>query len=203
MIKIRINKRTYLIPATAREATLGFYERIHLMPQEATPEQQMAMIIGCSEGEVTGADGELSDSLYFAYTNTAVWLPEWARSLETLPVPKKFIVLGSEYPAPKNWMLHQFRSHIQITEWLTQANRPTLVSDVISLYLAPVVFGKDWTDEQRTDLRTELLTQKATDFAPLFFCALNNLRSFKTHGIKAFVFRLLRWILARRIRWGL
>ena len=203
MIKIRINKATYLIPAMAREATLGFYERVHLMPQGATPEQQMAVVMGCSEGEVTGADGALSEALYFAYTNTARWLPEWARSLESLPVQKTFKVLGVDYPAPKNWMLHQFRSHVQITQWLTEANRPTLVSDVISLYLAPVVFGKEWAEEQRTDLRTELLLQKATDFAPLFFCALRNLKSFKTHGIKAFVFHLLRWILARRIRWGL
>jgi len=202
MIRVRINKVAYLVPQTAQEATLAFYERIHLLTPEATAEQMIAQIIGCKESEVTGADGFLSNRLYDVYVIVGAWFPKWAGEMQSAPTPKTFNIFGKSYGAPKNWMLHQFRSHIQISQWLQEPNRPTLVSDVISLYLAPVVFGVEWTDEQREDLRGELLGCKATDIAPLFFYALRKLQTFKTHGIKAFVFRLLRWILARRMRWA-
>jgi len=202
MIRVRINKTAYLVPQTAQEATLAFYERIHLLTPEATAEQMIAQIIGCKESEVTGADGLLSETLYDVYVIVGAWFPKWAGEMQSAPTPKTFNILGKSYGAPKNWMLHQFRSHIQISQWLQEPSRPTLVSDVISLYLAPSVFGFDWTDEQREDLRNEMLLQKAIDFAPLFFCALNRSQNFKTHGIKAFAFRLLRWILARRMRWA-
>jgi len=199
MLKITINKTAYLCPTKPQEATLAFYERVYLaLPEAKTVEEQCAVLIGCKPDEVAEADGALSEKLLGYLATTAGWLSEWATGLKEAKA-KPITIGGTTYPIPKNWIMHQFRAHIQLTEWLEKGNA-NLVSNVVSLYLAPVVFGNDWQDDDREALQKELLLCRASETVPLFFYALSKQNYSQGLGVRALAFRLLKWTLAKRMR---
>ena len=200
MLKITINSNAYLCPTNGNEATLEFYERVHIrLPLATTPAEQCAALIGCKAEEVEAEKGGLKHNQLLGYMeNVSQWLGKWAKEMEHAKA-KPLRIGNVEYPLPKDWMHHQFRAHIQLTQWMEKSTGDTLVSDVISLYLAPSVFGNDWSEEDRLHLRKTLLMCRAIDVAPLFFYALSRPRYSRGRGMRALSFRLLRWILQKRI----
>lgn len=208
MFKVSINGKIYLVPRTKQEATLGFYERIHKqITQDLTEYSLVACIIGCGAELYQVAEDDYSQLAGIAST-VMQWLPAWMRECsEAKPVPyrvgvepvgfmNKFIYrhkTDKVYPMPKNWEHHTLESTALLDGWLQTPDRPTLVSDVISLYLAPSVFGQYFKEEDREALRQDLLQRPAVEVLGFFTYALKN-RHTSSRPLARLIGRLLGWI---------
>ena len=182
---------THLVPANMHEATLAFFERIHRrIGEELQPYEMVALYIGCDVSELH----ELPERTYYELEIIAIrvakWMPDFIKACETAK-PKPYRVgvpkQGFErfrfwhktekvYPLPKSWDLHPFGSTARVHKWL-EAKQPTLVSDVISLYLAPTIYGSGFTEDDREFLRQDILSRPALEVVAFFMSALKATRS--------------------------
>jgi hypothetical protein len=191
MIKVTINGTPHYCPSHAGEAQLWFYERVRKIEQDRIEIMDLAAILlGTEKASIERMSmGEIG-KLYAVANSVMAWMPDWIRQMEKAPVPRHFKIGDREYKRPKSWVGHQYRAHIYLEQYLASQS-PTLVRDVVALYMIEEVIGPGWNDDDLLHLAAFVDTMPAMEACPLFFYACRSLETTKPKYLAQFIGQLL------------